>query len=386
MFVLFIFISPILLDTGAVSEFNAPVIIGAPPPHDGTHAKARQMYGNNTFDFGGPERLPPSTTKVATRIKQKRVPKATHSDPIVVCGNSSDDSDGAPCIIPAKKKGKAAKAGTKGKKRALVLLDSSDDEVDVVDSGNADAPLPVLDADDDENVEEDYQGGMESRKRKAKNLPAEPGRVGKKPNPAINQPGSKKGNERKRPTNLGAKKLKSAKYVEVSDSDTDETVKGNVGGEDLRFILTVGQLDKPLLPSKCTQQVRRTHLIVLVSQITLPCDANNKVVWHQKPHQELCPGYFYLRLRRNLTTLSNRPSHQAHLRSIRRLWCLQMDSPTPPINPLKITMLSPPPLLLPLVRSLFPPPLLFSARLLVLSLLPPPPRKLLLNPGPLPCL
>ncbi|KAF8119594.1 hypothetical protein EV363DRAFT_1103297, partial [Boletus edulis] len=37
----------------AVLEYNEPVVIGAPPPPDSGHARAQQMYGNGTFDFGG---------------------------------------------------------------------------------------------------------------------------------------------------------------------------------------------------------------------------------------------------------------------------------------------------------------------------------------------
>ena len=167
------------------------------------------MYGNSTFDFGGPERLPPTTA--ATRIKQKHVPKATYSDPIVISGSSSDD--GASCVIPAKKSNPAIK----GKKKAIV---TSDDEVDTTD-GNKHS-LPVIGI-----PEGDYQDDMESRKRKAKK-PAAPGRVSKKPVLAINSTRSEKGDERKKPTK-GAKKSKNT-YVEVSDSDTDKTVKGNVCG------------------------------------------------------------------------------------------------------------------------------------------------------------
>ncbi|KAG9309808.1 hypothetical protein JVU11DRAFT_10184 [Chiua virens] len=160
------------------------------------------MYGNGTFDFDGPERLPP--TMAVTRIKQKQVPKATYSDPIVI---SSSSSDGGPCVIPAKKKG--GNAAIEGKKKAIVTLDSSDDEVDIVD-GNEHS-LPVVDI--NESLEEDYQDVAKSCKHKAK-----------KPVPAINSTQSNKDDGRKRPTK-GVKKFKSAKYVEVSDSDTDKTVQ-----------------------------------------------------------------------------------------------------------------------------------------------------------------
>ena len=104
-------------------EFSAPVVIGAPPPHDSTHAKAQQMYGNSTFDFGGPERLPPTTA--ATWIKQKHVLKVTYSDPIVISGSSSDD--GPSHVIPAKKSNPAIKE----KKKAVVM---SNDEVDTTNA------------------------------------------------------------------------------------------------------------------------------------------------------------------------------------------------------------------------------------------------------------
>ncbi|KAI9453753.1 hypothetical protein HD554DRAFT_2179297, partial [Boletus coccyginus] len=170
----------------AVSEFNAPVIISAPPPPDSTHAKAQQMYGNSTLDFGGPERLPPTTA--AMRIKQKRVPKATPDDPIVITDSGSDDG---PRVIPAKKYDAAAK----GKNKAVVILNSSDEEVDIADGDGH--SLPVINI--NENLEEDYQEAIDSRKRKAKK-PVVPGRVRKKPVLAINMTRTKKGNERRRPT------------------------------------------------------------------------------------------------------------------------------------------------------------------------------------------
>ena len=209
--------SPLTLFTqwsiGAVSEYNVPVVIGAPPPPDSDRTRAQQMYGNGTFDFGSPERLPP--TAAATRIKQKRVPKATTDDPIII-SSSSDDS--AVRVIPAKR----GDAPVKGKKKAVVILDSADDEVNIAEGDRHSLLVNI-----NENSE-DYQEPVESRKHKAKKSMAT-GRVSKQPVPAINPTRSKKGRERARPIK-GEKKFKSTEYVEVSDSGTDETVKGNVHG------------------------------------------------------------------------------------------------------------------------------------------------------------
>ncbi|KAG6369350.1 hypothetical protein JVT61DRAFT_14992 [Boletus reticuloceps] len=146
-----------------------------PPPPDSTHAKAQQMYGNSMLDFSGPEQLP--STMAATWIKQKRVSKATPDDPIIISSSSSSD-DGSPHVIPAKKKYDAA---PKGKNKAIVILHSSDDEVDIV-NGDRD-PLPVIDT--NESLEEDYQEAIDSHKCKSKK-PVVPGRVSKKRALAIN--------------------------------------------------------------------------------------------------------------------------------------------------------------------------------------------------------
>ena len=172
------------------------------------------MYGNGTFDFGDPEWLPP--TVAATRINQKHVPKATTDDPIII---SSSSDDGAARVIPAKK----GDATVKGRKKAIVILDSGNDGVDIP---KGDERLLLVNI--NEISEQDYQEPMESRKRKAKKS-ITPGRASKQPVPAIGPTRSKKGKERVRPIK-GEKKFKSTKYVEVSDSDTDETVKGNVHG------------------------------------------------------------------------------------------------------------------------------------------------------------
>ena len=167
------------------------------------------MYSNSTLDFGGPEWLPP--TMAMTWIKQKCIPKATPDDPIIFSSSNSDNS--GPCIIPAKKK-------CKGKNKVIKILNSSDDKVDIAD-GNGHS-LPAINI--NENQIEDYQEVIKSRKRKVKK-PAVPGRVSNKPTLVINTTQIKKGNEQ-RPTKE-VKKFK-IKYVEVSDSDTDKTMKGNV--------------------------------------------------------------------------------------------------------------------------------------------------------------
>ena len=219
---------------GAVSVFSAPVVIGAPPPPASERAKAQQMYGNGTIDFDGPDRLPSGTA--ATRIKQKRTVKATAEDPIVI--SSSDD--GAAHIIPAKKKSEAAddsaariipakkkldaaqrtKAAVKGKRKAIVVLDSDDEEVRSTDDDGG----SVIDV--DTNREEDYEEAGDSRKRKARNPPSS--RLLKKPTPSVEPTKSKKGKEHKRPIKTAKKqKYKSAEYVDVSDSDLSmRTVKG----------------------------------------------------------------------------------------------------------------------------------------------------------------
>ena len=166
--------SPLTLFTqwsiGAVLEYNVPVVIGAPPPPDSYRTRAQQMYSNGTFDFSGPERLPP--TVAVTRIKQKRVPKVTTDDPIII-SSSSDDS--TVHVIPAKR----GDAPIKGKKKAVVILNSTNDEVDITE-GDGHSLLVNI----DENSE-DYQEPVESHKHKAKKSMAT-GRVSKQPVPAIN--------------------------------------------------------------------------------------------------------------------------------------------------------------------------------------------------------
>ena len=150
---------------GAVFIFTAPIIIGAPPPPTSERAKALQMYGNGTFDFGGPDCI--SASAAATWIKQKHVVKATAKDPIIISG-SSDDS--APHIIPVKKKSdtmqciKAAIKG-KGKQKAITILDSGDEQAKSADNDGG----SVIDVDTDL---EDYQEVGNSCKCEAKNLPS----------------------------------------------------------------------------------------------------------------------------------------------------------------------------------------------------------------------
>ena len=167
------------------------------------------MYGNSTLDFGGPERLPP--TMAVTQIKQKRIPKVTPDDPIIFSSSNSDN--GGPHIIPAKKK-------CKGKNKVIEILNSSNNEVDIADGDGH--SLPAINI--NENQVEDYQEVIESHKCKAKK-PAVPGCVSKKPALVINTTRIKKGNEQRSTKEVKKFKLK---YVEVSDSDTDETMKGNV--------------------------------------------------------------------------------------------------------------------------------------------------------------
>ena len=150
---------------GAVFIFTAPIIIGAPPPPTSERAKALQMYGNGTFDFGGPDCI--SASAAATWIKQKHVVKATAEDLIIISG-SSDDS--APHIIPAKKKSdtmqhiKAAIKG-KGKQKAITILDSGDEQAKSADDDGG----SVIDVDADL---EDYQEVGNLCKCKAKNPPS----------------------------------------------------------------------------------------------------------------------------------------------------------------------------------------------------------------------
>ena len=166
--------SPITLftqwSTGTVSEYNAPVVVGAPPPPDSDRTRAQQMYGNGTFNFGGPEQLPP--TAAATRINQKCVPKATTDDSIIISSNSDD---GAACVIPVKK----GDATVKGRKKAIVILDSGNNRVDIPKGDERSLLVNI-----DEISEQDYQEPMESRKRKAKKSIV-PGHASKQPVPAI---------------------------------------------------------------------------------------------------------------------------------------------------------------------------------------------------------
>lgn len=199
--------------TGAIAEFNAPVVIGAAPPADSERAKAQRMFGNGTLDFDGLERIH-NVNAAATRIKQRQVAKATAGDPIIIASSSDD---GQPRIVPAKKNKTNANQHTKAaaKKGNLFQLDSSDEEANGMADEDTHSTTGI-----GEPPEEDYQEvGGDSRKRKARK-PPQPGRKIKQLAAVLEPSKSKKGKGIKRT-------YKSAKYVDVTDSDSDSlTVRG----------------------------------------------------------------------------------------------------------------------------------------------------------------
>ena len=294
--------SPITLfiqwSTGTVSEYNAPVIVGAPPPPDSDRTRAQQMYGNGTFDFGGPEQLPP--TAAAMRINQKCILKATTDDPIII---SSSSDNGAARVIPAKK----GDAAIKGRKKAIVIPDSDNDGVDIP-KGDEHSLLVNI----DEISEQDYQEPMESQKCKAKKSIA-PGHASKQPVPAIGPTWSKKGKECARSIK-GEKKFKSTKYVEVLDSDTDETVKGNVHGNrsqtctDYQIAQRVAASEAhPICEKDVFDGVHESNYGAFV--------AYTDKLRHQNPCRELHPGSFCHQPWKNMWMLGHRSNRQAHLQS-----------------------------------------------------------------------
>jgi hypothetical protein len=247
--------------TGALSEFNAPVVVGAALPADSQRAKALQMYSNGTIDYNGLSCLPPCSA-AATRIKQKptRVPKYTPGDPIVIGSGSEDSariipmkrvqanaddpiiissgSDNGACPIATKKSKSDALCHTKATmKSALFVLDSSDEEMSALTNKDQWATTTTR-----ENQGGDYHEATgESRKRKAKK-PLLPSNILKKLTPAPERTKSKKGKEVERGGRGNKKsKFKSVEWVDVLDSEKETlTVKGTI----------CTRYDKPLLTGR----------------------------------------------------------------------------------------------------------------------------------------